>query len=117
MVPPTQTVVAVTVIGFTVGALTTTACETVLLHPFKPVTVYEIVAVPALIPVTTPLLGSTVATLVKLEAQVPPAVLLVNVVVAFLQTVNVPAIFATVGTANTVTTFVAAAEQLVCEFV
>ena len=54
---------------------------------------------------------------VRLEDQTPPAVLLVNVVVVFLQRENVPWISATVGTANTVTIFVADAEQLVCELV
>ena len=117
MVPPTQSVVAVTDMGLTVGALTTTACVADFAQPFTPVTVYEIVAVPALTPVTTPVLGSTVAIFVRLEDHTPPAVLLVNVVVTSLQTVNVPAISATVGTASTVTIFVADAEQLVCELV
>ena len=117
MVPPTQSVKAVTDIGLMVGALTTTACIADFVQPLAPVIVYEIVAVPALTPVTTPVLGSTVAIFVRLEDHTPPAVLFVNVVVTSLQTVNVPPIDATVGTANTVTIFVADAEQLVCELV
>ncbi len=116
IVPPTHNDVAVTDTGLTVGALTITARETVVLQLFAPVTVYEIVAVPALIPDTTPL-ALTVAIFVRFDDQVPPAVLFVNVVVASLQTVKVPAIFATVGTSKIVTIFVAEAEQLVCVFV
>ena len=117
MVPPTQSDVAVSDIGLTVGALTTTACVTLVVHPFKPVTVYEIIAVPELTPVTTPVLEPTIAMFVAVLDQTPPAVLLVNVVVKSLQTVNVPPIPRTVGTSNTVTIFVADAEQLVCELV
>ena len=72
MVPPTQRVEAVTDMGLTVGALTITACETRVLQP-PSVTVYEIVAVPELTPVTTPVLEPTVAMFVRLEDQVPPA--------------------------------------------
>ena len=54
---------------------------------------------------------------VRFEDHTPPLVIFVSVVVSFLQTVNVPPIFSTFGTANTFTIFVAAAEQLVCEFV
>ena len=39
MVPPTQSVVAVAVIGFIVGAPTTTACTADLVQPLAPVTV------------------------------------------------------------------------------
>ena len=117
IVPPTQSDVAVSDIGLTVGALTTTACVTLVVHPFNPVTVYEIIAVPELTPVTTPVLEPTVAMFVAVLDQTPPTVLLVKVVVALLQTVNVPSISATVGTANTVTIFVADAVQLVCELV
>jgi hypothetical protein len=38
MVPPTQSDVAVSDIGLTVGALTTTACVTLVVQPFNPVT-------------------------------------------------------------------------------
>jgi hypothetical protein len=38
IVPPTQSDVAVSDIGLTVGALTTTACVTLVVQPFNPVT-------------------------------------------------------------------------------
>ena len=63
-----------------------------------------IVAEPALTPVTTPVDGLTVATPVALLLQVPPLVVLANVVVAAVQTVVVPVIDAGVaGVVFTVT--------------
>jgi hypothetical protein len=66
---------------------------------------YDIVAVPAEIPVTTPEVASIVATVGLALVHVPVLVVLVNVVVPPSHTVAVPAIAATVPT--TVTVFVA----------
>src|ERR1700741_1888533 len=60
------------------------------------------VAVPAVIPVTSPV-PFTVATAVLLDDQLPPAVTLDNVVLFPAHTVVVPVIDATVGTSFTVT--------------
>ena len=68
------------------------------------------VAVPALIPVTIPL-ELTVATAELLVDQVPPAVVLDNVVVAPIHTFVVPVIAATTGTLFTVIVEVADEEE------
>jgi hypothetical protein len=70
----------------------------------QPATVYEIVAVPAAIPVITPVPDTIVATPVVLDVQAPDGVALVNVDVEPAHTVSVPLI--TDGAADTVTTFV-----------
>jgi hypothetical protein len=71
------------------------------------VTVYDIVTVPAAIPVTSPELF-TVATSEFDEDHVPPAVVLLNVMVAPAFTEEAPDIVPASGRANTVTTRVAA---------
>lgn len=67
--------------------------------------VYCMVTTPAPIPVTTPVAGSTVALVGAVLVHVPPAALLVSVMVAPTQTDDGPAIGE--GVAVTVTTFVA----------
>ena len=67
------------------------------------------VAVPALMPVTTPVAGLTEATALLLLLQLPPAVASLNVVVAPLHTVVVPVIAATAVPVVTVTVVVAVA--------
>ena len=71
-------------------------------HPFT-VTVYEITAVPAEIPVTTPVL-LTVATFGESVSQSPPSVAFANVEVEPTQTDVVPVIGATTGNGFTVIT-------------
>ena len=81
IVPPTQSVEAVTDMGLTFGALTTTASIADFAQPLASVTVYEIVAVPELTPVTTPVLELTVAMFVRLDDHTPPVTSLVSVIV------------------------------------
>ena len=70
-------------------------------------TVYEISAVPAVIPVTTPEEDPTVATEVTPLVQVPPVVELLKVVVPLVHKLIVPVIEPTPGDAFTVTNLVA----------
>jgi hypothetical protein len=95
--------VAVTEVGAARLALTTTDAVEALAHPVDPlVTVYEITAVPAVTPVTTPE-EFTVAMPVEPLLHTPLAVAQLSVVVNWVQTVSVPVIAATVGKAFTVT--------------
>jgi len=83
-----------------------------LVHPFPSVTVYVIVEVPALTPVTAPDEAFTVAVAVLDELQVPPPVELAKVEPEPTQAEAVPVIAATVGSAFSVTTTAAdVAEQ------
>ena len=83
-----------------------------LVHPFPSVTVYVIVEVPALTPVTAPDEAFTVAVAVLDELQVPPPVELAKVELEPTQAEAVPVIAATVGSAFSVTTTAAdVAEQ------
>ena len=66
------------------------------------VTVYEIVVVPALTPVTTPL-ASTVAFDVETEVHVPPPAASAKLVVEPAQTMAVPVIVPAIGIGLTVT--------------
>ena len=94
--------VAVTEVGAARLALTTTDAFEALAHPVEPlVTVYEITAVPAVTPVTTPE-EFTVATPVEPLLHTPLAVAQLSVVVNWVQTVSVPVMAATVGRAFTV---------------
>ena len=61
---------------------------TALLQPLT-VTVYAIVTVPVSIPVSKPVDGCTVPTFILFDVQTPPGVVLINVDVAFLQTIPV----------------------------
>lgn len=63
----------------------------------QPATVYNIDAVPGVIPVTTPVVGVTVATPVARLLQVPPPLELANVVVYPAQTDMGPVMDATAG--------------------
>ena len=74
------------------------------------VTVYVIVAEPAVTPLTTPL-ASTVATAVLDDVQTPPAVALVSAVVEPAHTSVVPLIAATTGIGLTVTVVVTDVEH------
>jgi hypothetical protein len=75
-----------------------------LVHPFPSVTVYVIVEVPALTPVTAPEEAFTVAVAVLDELQVPPPVELAKVELEPTHAEAVPVIAATVGSAFSVTT-------------
>ena len=77
----------------------------ILFVALQPPTVYEIVAVPAVTPVTMPEEEPTVA-LVLLLLQVPPAVASVSVIVAPSQTEELPEIDGGVGFTVTVTVVV-----------
>jgi hypothetical protein len=88
---PTQTVV-VPVMDWTVGrAFTVTLVVTLVEQPLAFVTVYVMVAEPAVMPVTLPV-ASMVATAVLLEDQVPPTVTSARVVVDPAQTLVLPVI-------------------------
>lgn len=83
-----------------------------LVHPFPSVTVYVIVEVPALTPVTAPDEAFTVAVAVLDELHVPPPVELAKVELEPTHAEAVPVIAATVGSAFSVTTTAAdVAEQ------
>lgn len=83
-----------------------------LVHPFPSVTVYVIVEVPALTPVTAPEEAFTVAVAVLDELQVPPPVELAKVELEPTHAEAVPVIADTVGSAFSVTTTAAdVAEQ------
>ena len=101
--PPAQKVVAPpAVIVAVVPAFTFTVAVTAFVHPFASVTVYVMVDVPAVTPVTTPV-DDTVATAVLDEDHVPPAVAEANCVVKPEHTFVAPVIAATVGNGFTVT--------------
>ena len=76
-------------------------------HPLPSVTVYVMVAVPALTPVTTPVDAFTVAIAVFEVLQVPPVVALVKVELAPIHAEAVPAIVPALGSAFSVTTVAA----------
>ena len=110
VVLPTHTV-CVPVKAFTVGKVfTVTVVDALSLHPLALMTKYLITLVPAATPVTTPVLLFTVATDVVVLLQLPPIIVLLNVVVLPIQTLAVPVFAATVGFAftTTVTLLVAA---------
>jgi hypothetical protein len=88
--------------AFTVTVLVATAVP----QPLE--TVYDITAVPAATPVTTPEL-LIVAIPVEPELQVPPLTALLSVVVPAMLTVDVPVMVPADGAALTVTIFVAVA--------
>src|SRR6202008_710714 len=98
---PAHTVV-VPVIDATVGTSFTVTEAVLFVVPQVLVTEYVMVAVPAVIPATSPV-PFTVATAVLLDDQLPPAVTLDKVVFDPAHTVVVPVIDATVGTSFTVT--------------
>jgi len=93
------------------AAVTVTVLVAVaLLQPPVPVTVYVINEVPAETPVTTPVLGSTVATLVVAEVNTPPLFPFdTNVVVPFEHICAVPLKLPAFGAAVTVTVLVSVA--------
>ena len=86
------------------------ATVTVLVAGVPQGVAYEIVAVPAAIPVTTPVSESTIAVSVSEVDQVPPVVEFVNVVVAPSQTETTPVGEMVPGTPTIVTGKVAAAQ-------
>ena len=101
--PPSQNVVVpLAEIVPAVIAFTVTVAVTAFVQPLPFVTVYVIVADPAVTPVTTPV-ADTVATAVLDEDHVPPVVALAIVVVDPAHTVVAPVIAATVGNGFTVT--------------
>ena len=99
-VPPAMSVVNVVVaVAHTVllpvivaraGVVETTTCIVSLTVPQSPVTEYDIIAVPADTPVTTPPI--TIAVLLLLLLHVPPATALLSVVVVAVHTDGVPVI-------------------------
>jgi hypothetical protein len=94
-----------------VGNAFTVTTDVVLFVQPPAVTVYVIVDVPELTPVTTPVDELINATAVLLEVQTPLPVVLDNVVVDPIHTEVVPVIDATTGNAVTVT----AVAELVAE--
>jgi hypothetical protein len=97
-VPPVEGLVNVivepaqTVVGPTIGAAAvTTVITNVAAHP---PTVYLIVTVPGLTPVTIPVVGPTVAIVTAVLLHIPPGVGLVSGVVAPTQTEPAPEIAA-----------------------
>ena len=90
------------------GAVTVTSLVAVTLaHPPVPVTLYVIVAVPAVTPLITPVEEFIVATAGVPELQVPPVTVDVKVVVPLTQIACVPLKVPAVGGAVTVTSLVA----------
>ena len=71
------------------------------------------VGFPAATPVTTPVAAPTVATDVVLLLQVPPAILLLSMMVAPAHTVEAPLIVPALGTGSTVTVADAVADPQV----
>ena len=104
VVEPTHASVVPPIAASVGNAFTFTVAWAFEVHPFV-VTVYVIVAVPAVTPLTTPL-ASTVATAVLDDVQTPPAVALVSAVVEPAHTSVVPLIAATTGIGLTVTVVV-----------
>jgi hypothetical protein len=106
-------VVVPIVVIVAVGKAFTVTTDVVLFVQPPAVTVYVIVDVPELTPVTCtePKFGTIVATAKLLDVQVPPDVILDNVVVDPVHTAVVPVIDATTGNAVTVT----AVAELVAE--
>jgi hypothetical protein len=102
---PAQTVVGPLIVPEFGRGLTVIAADEIEV-PQVLVTVYFMVAVPAALPVTTPVLEFTVATAVLLLLQVPtPGLLLENVVVATTQTVEDPLTIPAFGSGFTVMSF------------
>ena len=107
----------VPVIAATTGVgLTVIDAVVAAVQPLPFVTLYVIVAEPAVTPVTTPVV-LTVATAVLLDDQVPPVVELANVVVPPAHTLDVPVIDATTGVGLTVTAVAADVAEQPVEFV
>ena len=80
-VPPIQMAGVPDKVPAETGAVTvTTKVDSALGQPPVPVTVYLIVEVPAVTPVTTPVVAFTVATAVLEEVPVPPVVPLLEIV-------------------------------------
>jgi hypothetical protein len=98
VVEPTHTPVVPVIDATTGNPLIVTAVVTELVQPFAFVYVYVIVALPAVTPVTTPVIELTVATAVLLDVQEPPAVVFVNVVVDPIHALVVPPIGVRTGT-------------------
>ena len=102
---PVQTVVAPLIAPATGRGLTVISADAIEV-PQLLVTIYFMVAVPAALPVTNPVLEFTVATRVLLLFQVPTLVLLLeNVAVARTQTVEAPLTVPAFGSGFTVTSF------------
>ena len=106
-VAPTHNVegVAVTAVGAAGSGDTVSVAVTLLVQPL--VTVYVITEVPAATPVTTPLVASIAATLVVALLQLPPLVLLANVVTPAGQIFKLPVIGVDTESALTVSVFCA----------
>jgi hypothetical protein len=111
VVLPVQTV-AVPVMALTTVPGVTVTFLVVRAVPQSVVTIYDIVLVPADMPVTIPVMP-TVPTAVLLLLQEPPGDALLSAVVLPAQTEATPVIGLAVGSVLTVTTFVATAEPQV----
>ena len=103
VVEPTHTPVVPLIAATTGNPLIVTAVVTELVQPFAFVYVYVIVALPAVTPVTAPVIELTVATDVLLDVQTPPDVVFVKIVLDPIHALVVPPIAASVGNAFTFT--------------
>ena len=96
VVEPMQILVVPVMLATTGSALTVTFVETVFTHPLALVTEQEITDVPAVKPVTIPVVP-TVATVGDALLQTPDTVVLARAVVEPTQTLVVPVMLATAG--------------------
>ena len=108
---PVHTEVAPLIADTTGMSCTFSVKVCVVLHIKALVTVYDIVAVPLPIPVTTPVAGFTMATVPSLLLHVPVKVRSARVVTVPVQMSDAPVIAATVGTGFTFTPAVAIEPQ------
>jgi hypothetical protein len=98
-----QTDVVPVIAATTGSALIVTGVVTALVHPFEFVNVYVMVAVPAVTPVTFPVIEFTVATAASDDVQTPPAVVFVKIVDEPIHALVVPPIGSSTGNGFTVT--------------
>ena len=105
---PAQTLSKPDIVPASGSALTVTAYVAVALPQLNVAAVYVIVAVPAVMPVTSPVAPFTV-TFASALVQVPPVTMLASVTEAPAQTLSKPDIVPASGSALTVTAYVAVA--------
>jgi hypothetical protein len=103
VVAPSHTDVVPVIAATTGKLLIVTVVVTALVHPFEFVYVYVIVAVPAVTPVTFPVIELTVATAAFDVVHTPPDVVLVKIVLDPIHAFIVPPIAARTGNAFTLT--------------
>jgi hypothetical protein len=103
VVAPSHTDVVPVIAATTGKLLIVTVVVTALVHPFEFVYVYVIVAVPAVTPVTFPVIELTVATAALDVVHTPPDVVLVKIVLDPIHAFIVPPIAARTGNAFTLT--------------